>query len=358
MHRLSLLLTLAACAGSPPATPAPHVGERAGPRPADRVQRLPRKPRAPVRHRPAPGWHRPGRRRGLAGGARRPAPRRGAGCDPGGRAGDLIGASPLASALTHDEPSIALMDVLGLDVSSVGNHEFDEGLDELLRLQRGGCRTDAPCKAPFPGAHFSYLAANVTDRTGRDHSPRHAAQEGGWRDGGVRRGRAARDAVARHPERGGGADLRRRGRGGECCRAQSCGRPGRTPSWCSSTRGERRRRARRRASAVASAGPLVDIAQRFRGRGRHRQRPHPPDLRLPGPRRRARHERRGLRAVRHPDRARVGPGAAPGPLAPGHPGPGDARHCSRPARPRPSSTGRWRRRPRSPDVMWAGSPPR
>ena len=82
-------------------------------------------------------------------------------------AGDLVGASPLASALNHDEPSIVLMNTLGLDVSSVGNHEFDEGLDELLRLQRGGCRTDAPCPGPaFPGAHFPYLAANVLDRTG------------------------------------------------------------------------------------------------------------------------------------------------------------------------------------------------
>lgn len=87
-------------------------------------------------------------------------------------AGDLVGASPLASALTHDEPSIALMDALGLDVSSVGNHEFDEGLDELLRLQRGGCRRDEPCKgAGFPGARFTYLAANVVDRTGRTILP-------------------------------------------------------------------------------------------------------------------------------------------------------------------------------------------
>jgi len=88
-------------------------------------------------------------------------------------AGDLVGASPLASALTHDEPSIALMNVLGLDVSSVGNHEFDEGGDELLRLQRGGCRSDDPgCKPPgFPGARFIYLAANVVDRSGKTFFP-------------------------------------------------------------------------------------------------------------------------------------------------------------------------------------------
>ena len=88
-------------------------------------------------------------------------------------AGDLIGASPLPSALTHDEPSITVMDALGLDVSSVGNHEFDEGADELLRLQRGGCRADDPqCKAPgFPGAQFTYLAANVFDRSGNIFLP-------------------------------------------------------------------------------------------------------------------------------------------------------------------------------------------
>ena len=88
-------------------------------------------------------------------------------------AGDLIGASPLASALSHDEPTIALMDAIGLDVSSVGNHEFDEGTDELMRLQRGGCRADDPaCRPPgFPGAHFTYLSANVFDRSGKTLFP-------------------------------------------------------------------------------------------------------------------------------------------------------------------------------------------
>src|SRR5262249_57126159 len=54
-------------------------------------------------------------------------------------AGDLVGASPLPSAIAHDEPSIAALDALGLELSSVGNHEFDEGVEELKRLQRGGC---------------------------------------------------------------------------------------------------------------------------------------------------------------------------------------------------------------------------
>jgi len=171
MHRLSLLLTLAACAGSPPATPAPHAA--AGPvhlqliafndfhgnlEPPSGTVRL---PDGTV---PAGGgaWL-------AAHVARLRAEEPDATLVVG--AGDLVGASPLPSALTHDEPTIALMDVLGLDVSSVGNHEFDEGLDELLRLQRGGCRTDAPCKTPFAGAHFTYLAANVTDRSGKTILP-------------------------------------------------------------------------------------------------------------------------------------------------------------------------------------------
>jgi 5'-nucleotidase len=86
-------------------------------------------------------------------------------------AGDLIGATPLLSAAFHDEPTIETMNELGLDVSSVGNHEFDEGYRELKRMQKGGCLADGdgannqnscPDPAqPFDGADFKYLAANV-----------------------------------------------------------------------------------------------------------------------------------------------------------------------------------------------------
>ena len=57
-------------------------------------------------------------------------------------AGDLIGASPLLSAAFHDEPTIEAMNKMGLDVASVGNHEFDEGWRELKRMQNGGCLED------------------------------------------------------------------------------------------------------------------------------------------------------------------------------------------------------------------------
>ena len=53
-------------------------------------------------------------------------------------AGDLIGGSPLVSALFHDEPTIEAMNLMGLDINSVGNHEFDEGHEELVRMQQGG----------------------------------------------------------------------------------------------------------------------------------------------------------------------------------------------------------------------------
>ncbi|HWQ84488.1 MAG TPA: bifunctional metallophosphatase/5'-nucleotidase, partial [Anaerolineales bacterium] len=78
-------------------------------------------------------------------------------------AGDLIGASPLISALFHDEPTIEAMNLIGLNINAVGNHEFDEGVTELLRMQYGGCHPVDGCQDgdPFGGAKFSFLAANV-----------------------------------------------------------------------------------------------------------------------------------------------------------------------------------------------------
>lgn len=93
-------------------------------------------------------------------------------------AGDLIGASPLLSAAFHDEPTIETMNAMGLDVSSVGNHEFDEGAAELLRMQNGGCLPDGDgannqnsCPIPdhsFQGADFQYLSANVVEKATGD----------------------------------------------------------------------------------------------------------------------------------------------------------------------------------------------
>jgi len=79
-------------------------------------------------------------------------------------AGDLIGAAPMISGMFHDEPTVEAMEALRLDVSSVGNHEFDEGLTELLRMQKGGCHPVDGCyfaNQPYDGANFPWLAANV-----------------------------------------------------------------------------------------------------------------------------------------------------------------------------------------------------
>ncbi|MFI1400134.1 bifunctional metallophosphatase/5'-nucleotidase [Streptomyces sp. NPDC020681] len=86
-------------------------------------------------------------------------------------AGDMIGASPLLSGLFHDEPTIETLNKLKLDVTSVGNHEFDEGAKELARMQKGGCHPTDGCYEEgkeFKGADFPYLAANVTEeKTGK-----------------------------------------------------------------------------------------------------------------------------------------------------------------------------------------------
>jgi 5'-nucleotidase len=89
-------------------------------------------------------------------------------------AGDLIGASPFLSAMFHDEPTIESLSMMGLEIASVGNHEFDEGKDELLRMQNGGCHPVDNCQGPHPfaGATFHYLAASTIDtKTGRSVLP-------------------------------------------------------------------------------------------------------------------------------------------------------------------------------------------
>ena len=88
-------------------------------------------------------------------------------------AGDNIGASPLPNSVFFEEPITTVANVLGVDFASVGNHEFDKGYKELLRIQKGGCHQPEGCKGgpyplpngrttmKFPGASFKYLAANV-----------------------------------------------------------------------------------------------------------------------------------------------------------------------------------------------------
>ncbi len=95
-------------------------------------------------------------------------------------AGDLIGASPFLSAMFHDEPTIESLSMMGLEIASVGNHEFDEGKDELLRMQNGGCHPVDNCQGPhpFPGAKFHYLAAGTVEKsTGKTVLPAYEIRE-------------------------------------------------------------------------------------------------------------------------------------------------------------------------------------
>ncbi|HEY0452767.1 bifunctional metallophosphatase/5'-nucleotidase [Actinophytocola sp.] len=78
-------------------------------------------------------------------------------------AGDNVGASPLNSALFHDEPTMELLNGLGVEASVIGNHELDEGYRELLRMQFGGCHPTDGCQFHdrYKGAKFPILGANV-----------------------------------------------------------------------------------------------------------------------------------------------------------------------------------------------------
>lgn len=85
-------------------------------------------------------------------------------------AGDMISASQIASSIYLDEPTIGVMNRIGVDFNAVGNHEFDRGRDELLRMQNGGCAqytARKPCQLEaFKGASFRYLAASTTKEDG------------------------------------------------------------------------------------------------------------------------------------------------------------------------------------------------
>ncbi len=100
-------------------------------------------------------------------------------------AGDMVGATPLLSALFKDEPTIEAMNLVGVDFHAVGNHEFDYGITHLQRLQTGGCAIDTKTnlpdcqgRAPYAGAKFSFLAANVVvDATQKTLFPAYGVKE-------------------------------------------------------------------------------------------------------------------------------------------------------------------------------------
>ncbi len=106
-------------------------------------------------------------------------------------AGDLVSASPLASSLFLDEPTVGVMNRLRLDFTSVGNHEFDRGWKELKRLKNGGCEKFTmrePCAVEpgYKGTDYPILAANVTMADGNTLFPGY----------GIKRFGSGRDAIA------------------------------------------------------------------------------------------------------------------------------------------------------------------
>jgi 5'-nucleotidase len=100
-------------------------------------------------------------------------------------AGDLIGASPLSSGLFFDEPTVHVMNAIGLDVNAIGNHEFDRGTAELTRMTAGGCREAAGGRvscadgARYAGARFPFIAANVMGSDGSAPFPATLVREVG-----------------------------------------------------------------------------------------------------------------------------------------------------------------------------------
>jgi 5'-nucleotidase len=131
-------------------------------------------------------------------------------------AGDMVGASPLISSWFHDEPSIEAANAMGFDVGTLGNHEFDEGLRELLRLLHGGQRTGPEAlkrdaggelvntsSPSFAGARFPYVSANAYTRDGKLVLPPYAVvQRAGVRVGfiGVTTTSTPKFLVARYAE--------------------------------------------------------------------------------------------------------------------------------------------------------------
>lgn len=81
-------------------------------------------------------------------------------------AGDMIGGSPPISSLLQDEPTMEYLDFLQFDVGTIGNHELDEGIDEMKRLQFGGFH---PITGYFPGSKTPYISANIIDKKTNRH---------------------------------------------------------------------------------------------------------------------------------------------------------------------------------------------
>ena len=187
--------------------------------------------------------------------------------------GDLIGASPLVSTIFRHESTIDVMNAIGLDVGITGNHEYDNGFQELLRVEKGGCGAPQPDAAapacalgPYGGMKFPLLASNVLDLHGKPVlAPYAIVRSGGVRIGFIGAVTTTTPGLVT-PSGVAGLQLRRRGRRRQCApraqlRAQGRARDRRHLP--------RRRRARHRRPARRLERHLVP--RRPRPDLRHRQ---------------------------------------------------------------------------------------
>ena len=222
-------------------------------------------------------------------------------------AGDLIGATPLVSALFHDEPTIEAFNLMGLDFNGVGNHEFDEGVDELLRMQNGGCHPVDGCQDgdPFAGADFTFLAANVAYKdTRRDDLPALRDQALQRRQGRDHR-HDARGHAARSSPRPASRPSTSSTRPTASTRWSRCssGRASRRSSCCSTRAARRATRSTTSARSTPAATPVRPSAADRRAHGRRdrrrRHRPHQLGGQLRR-RRQGRHRRGATRAASSP----------------------------------------------------------
>ena len=183
--------------------------------------------------------------------------------------GDNVGASPPNSALLEDMPAIDVENAWGLDATSYGNHEFDYGVERLLKHQAR--------------ANFPFLATNIVETATGQRAAVGDAVDG--LHGQRRQGRRHRRRAEEHA----GARLRRRdGRPRRSSTRRRGSRPSRSgcASTASGSRSSSSTRARTRArtrSATPPArpgtGPILGIADApGHDRRRDDRRPHPPHL--------------------------------------------------------------------------------
>lgn len=87
------------------------------------------------------------------------------------QAGDLVGASPSNSSLLQDEPTIKAMNRMNIEYGILGNHEFDEGLDEFDRIIKGGAAigdyfNSITQNYPKEPSTMQILSANIFEKDG------------------------------------------------------------------------------------------------------------------------------------------------------------------------------------------------